>query len=78
MQPKTILKHLEAGKTVTYTIRRLRGFTTGDASFVLRPQDKVIGLINIAHRLKCFRFDEKPYDNPRWESVEVSAEVPCT
>lgn len=67
MKPATILKHLEAGETVKYTVRRLRGYLHGDASLVFRPADKRIGEINIAHRLKCFRFDEKPYDNTRWE-----------
>lgn len=66
MKPKTILKHLAANKTVTYTVRRLRGYLFGDASLVLTPKDIAIGEINIAHKLKCFRFDEKPYDQPRW------------
>jgi hypothetical protein len=69
MRPATILKHLLDGKTVTYTIRRLRGYLHGDASFVFKPADAKIGVNNIEHKLKCFRFDEKPYDKPRW-SVE--------
>ncbi len=69
MKPKQIMKALQSGKTVTYTIRRLRGYTTGDASFVMKPEDAIIGEINIAHKLKCFRFDEKPYDKPRWSVV---------
>lgn len=67
MQPKTILKRLAEGKTVTYTIRRLRGYLHGDASLVFVPKDIAIGEINIAHRLKCFRNDEKPYDQSRWK-----------
>jgi hypothetical protein len=66
MRPKRILQTLEEGNTVTCTVRRLRGCLHGDASLVFRPQDRVIGLNNIAHRLQCFRFDEKPYDKPRW------------
>ena len=72
MSPKQILKALTEGKIVTYTVRRLRGFTFGDASFVFRPVDKVIGTINIAHKLKCFRFDERPYDNARWAVSETA------
>lgn len=71
MQPKTIMKRLAEGKTVTYTIRRLRGYLHGDASLVFMPRDMVIGESNIAHRLKCFRFDEKPYDLARW-SIQTS------
>lgn len=67
---KTILKQLQAGKTVTYTVRRLRGYLHGDASLVFRPVDAKIGLNNLQQRLSNFRFDEKPYDNPRWH-VEV-------
>jgi len=44
----------------------LRGYLHGDASLVFTPHDVKIGEINIAHKLKCFRFDEKPYDNARW------------
>jgi hypothetical protein len=66
MKPKTILKNLLAGQQVTYTIRRLRGYLHGDASLVFKPADAKIGENNIAHRLQCFRYDEKPYDNPRW------------
>ena len=66
MKINTILEHLEAGKSVTYTIRRLRGYLHGDASLVFQPHDYFLGANNIQHRLKCFRFDEKPYDNPRW------------
>ena len=67
MRPKAILAALLAGKTVTYTVRRLRGYLHGDASFTFAPQDASIGESNIAHKLKCFRFDEKPYDQPRWD-----------
>lgn len=67
MRPTTIMKHLEDGKVVVYTILRYRGYTSGDASLMFRPQDKAIGVNNIEHRLKCFRFDEKPYGKPRWE-----------
>lgn len=70
MSPKQILKALTEGKVVTYTVRRLRGYIHGDASFVFQPADKVIGTINIAHKLKCFRFDERPYDNARWAVSE--------
>lgn len=66
MSPKQILKALQEGKTVTLTVRRLRGYLHGDASFVFKPEDACIGIINIKHKLKCFRFDEKPYDNVRW------------
>jgi len=66
MMPATILRHLQEGKTVTMTLRRLRGYIHGDASLVFKPEDAIIGEINIAHKLKCFRFDEKPYDNVRW------------
>lgn len=69
MRPASIMKELALGKTVTYTIRRLRGYLWGDASLVFTPKDIVIGEHNVAHKLKCFRFDEKPYDNPRWTSV---------
>lgn len=72
MRPKAILAALLAGKTVTYTVRRLRGYLHGDASFVLTPADAVIGENNIAHKLKCFRFDEKPYDNTRWAVSETA------
>jgi len=75
MQAKSILKHLIEGKTVTYTIRRLRGYLHGDASLVFRPEDAKIGEINIAHKLKCFRFDEKPYDQPRWNTSVVQKEA---
>lgn len=68
MQAKTILAHLQAGRTVNYTVRRLRGYTHGDASLIFKPEDARIGENNIAHKLKCFRFDEKPYDKPRWEA----------
>ena len=68
MQPKTIVGHLQAGRTVTYTVRRLRGYTHGDASLKFLPGDVKIGQNNIAHKLSCFRFDEKPYDKPRWEA----------
>lgn len=67
MKPKTILRHLQKGERVRYTIRRLRGYLHGDISLEFRPADAVIGENNIAHKLKCFRFDEKPYDTPRWE-----------
>lgn len=70
MSPKQILKALADGKVVTYTVRRLRGYLHGDASFVLQPADVTIGVSNIGHKLKCFRFDEKPYDNPRWQVSE--------
>jgi hypothetical protein len=66
MTPRQILKALEAGQTVTYIVRRRRGVISGDAAFVFKPEDASIGVINIAHKLKCFRFDEKPYDQPRW------------
>jgi hypothetical protein len=65
--PKTILAALLAGKTVTYTVRRLRGYLHGDISLVFKPADASIGEINIKHKLKCFRFDEKTYENSRWE-----------
>lgn len=68
MTPKKILAALLAGQTVTYTVRRLRGYLHGDASLVFAPQDASIGTTNIAHKLKCFRFDEKPYDNSRWSA----------
>ena len=68
MTPKRILEALQAGKTVTYTVRRLRGYLHGDASFVFKPQDASIGVINIKHKLKCFRHDEAPYDKPRWDA----------
>lgn len=68
MTPKQITKALSAGRTVTYTVRRLRGFLSGPASIAFKPSDGQAGdLINVTHRLKCFRFDEKPYDQPRWE-----------
>lgn len=68
MTPKRILKALLDGKTVTYTVRRLRGYLHGDASFTFKPEDATIGVINIAHKLQCFRHDERPFDKPRWES----------
>lgn len=61
------MKHLFAGKTVTYTVCRLRGYLHGDASLVFRPEDLVIGVQNIHNHLRNFRLDEKPYNNPRWE-----------
>lgn len=72
MLPKTILKNLQAGKIVSYTILRLRGYVCGDASLVFYPEDAAIGLNNIEHKLKCFRFDEKPYDSPRWTVISPS------
>lgn len=66
MLPSTILNHLKNGKTVTYKICRLRGYLCGDSSLLFTPKDVMIGEINISHKLKCFRFDEKPYNNPRW------------
>lgn len=77
MQPKTILKQLQSGNKVIYTIRRLRGYLHGDASLEFHPQDAKIGENNIAHRLKCFRNDEKPYDNARWETKETDKFYKC-
>lgn len=73
MSPKQVLKSLLAGNTVTYTVRRLRGYTHGDASFTFLSADAGIGIINIKHKLKCFRQDERPYDLPRWIEVPESA-----
>ena len=69
MTPNQIIAQLGQGKTVKYTVRRLRGYTHGDASIAFTPKDSSIGAINLAHMLKCFRFDEKPYDNPRYEVI---------
>ena len=63
MQPKTIQKLINEGKTVTYTVRRLRGYLHGDASLVFYKNNN---LHNIERELRNFRFDEKPYDQPRW------------
>jgi hypothetical protein len=71
MRPKTILRHLQAGRTVTYTVRRLRGYLHGDAILVIKPQDAAHGLNNITMWLRNFRFDEKPYDKPRWKAEVI-------
>ena len=69
MTPKIILDRLEQGQTVTYTVRRLRGYLHGDNHLVFQLKDKVIGLDNITKRLRNFSFDEKPYDQPLWTTT---------
>ena len=67
MHIKTIIENLKLGKTVTYRIRRLRGYLWGNAELVFQPSDLAVGESNLSDRLRNFRFDEKPYDQPKWE-----------
>ncbi len=70
MTPKQIVAECLKGSTVSLRIRRLRGYVHGFTSITFTPLDGEHGIPHIAHRLKCFRFDEKPYDNPTWTVVE--------
>ena len=69
MSPKQIAQSCLEGNTVTLRIRKLRGYTHGFTSVSFTPLDGKNGSAHIQHRLKCFRFDEKPYDNPVWTIV---------
>lgn len=66
MYAKTILKNIQAGKTVEYKIRRLRGYLWGYTSLFFKPEDAHIGVNNIEYLLTNFRRDEMPYDKPVW------------
>lgn len=72
---KTILKHLQAGRQVTYTVRRLRGYLHGEATLVFLPKDAEIGANNLQMILDNFRHDEAPYDKPQWVVEDSAYEV---
>lgn len=70
MRIQGIVKALQAGKSVYYTIRRRRGYLHGDKTLVIRPEDlEAVGKEEINRRLRNFRRDEAPYDKPRWTIV---------
>lgn len=62
MRAKTIVTNLQEGKFVVYRIRRLRGYTYGWGHLAFVPEDGRISdpVLNLGHRLKCYRFDEAP------------------
>jgi hypothetical protein len=68
---KRIVRCLKEGNTVTYRVRILRGYLWGYRGIAFKPDEwlplgDTVAQINIDHRLKCFRFDERPYDKPEW------------
>ena len=70
MSNKQILAALAQGLTVCYRVRILRGYTHGYRTLIFKPTETgANNPENIKHRLKCFRADEKPYDNAAWHTA---------
>lgn len=80
MRPKKIVSLMDEGKIVIYRVRRLRGYLQGWAVLVFagfemltdRPVITSRSVVDIQHKLDCFRFDEKPYDSPVWHVCNSS------